>query len=42
MHGVLKPDTGIEEPLMVFSSPIPGSRNHFHAVPVTMKESAIG
>ena len=27
---------------MVFSSPIAGSRNHFHAVPVTMKLSAMG
>ena len=26
----------------VFSMPMPGSRNHFHAVPVTMNDSAIG
>ena len=26
----------------VFSSPMPGSSNHFHAVPVTMNDSAIG
>ena len=26
----------------VFSNPMPGSSNHFHAVPVTMNDSAIG
>ena len=43
--GILDPGEGEALPapvLHICSRPMPGSRNHFQAVPVTMKESAIG
>jgi hypothetical protein len=41
---LIQPKAKLSQPQLrtTASSPMPGSRNHFQAVPVTMNESAIG